>query len=37
MFDLVLSNQVNNYALTMHLKQAEHSNSIPGRFHPDVF
>ncbi|XP_044464860.1 uncharacterized protein LOC123195275 [Mangifera indica] len=29
--------EVNNYALTMHLKQAEQSNSIPGRFHPDVF
>ncbi|CAN1240764.1 hypothetical protein LINPERPRIM_LOCUS4664 [Linum perenne] len=29
--------QVNNYALTMHLKQAQQSSSIPGRFHPDVF
>ncbi|XP_076888787.1 uncharacterized protein LOC143539335 [Bidens hawaiensis] len=29
--------QVNNYALSMHLKQAQESNSIPGRFHPDVF
>ncbi|KAI3786005.1 hypothetical protein L1987_45132 [Smallanthus sonchifolius] len=29
--------QVNNYALTMHLKQAQESNSIPGRFYPDVF
>ncbi|XP_038701128.1 uncharacterized protein LOC119997955 [Tripterygium wilfordii] len=29
--------EVNNYALTMHLKQAEQSNSIPGHFHPDVF
>ncbi|KAM0000478.1 putative ubiquitin system component CUE, UBA-like superfamily [Helianthus debilis subsp. tardiflorus] len=29
--------QVNNYALTMHLKQAQESNSIPGRFHPDIF
>lgn len=29
--------EVNNYALTMHLKQAQQSNSIPGRFHPDVF
>ncbi|KAJ4709045.1 Ubiquitin system component Cue [Melia azedarach] len=29
--------EVNNYALTMHLKQADQSNSIPGRFHPDVF
>lgn len=29
--------EINNYALTMHLKQAQQSNSIPGRFHPDVF
>eukprot|EP01018_Ginkgo_biloba_P014369 Gb_00986 [translate_table: standard] len=29
--------EVNNYALTMHLRQAQGSNSIPGRFHPDVF
>ncbi|XP_009778098.1 uncharacterized protein LOC107766032 [Nicotiana tabacum] len=29
--------EVNNYALSMHLKQAQQSNSIPGRFHPDVF
>ncbi|KAI3766248.1 hypothetical protein L2E82_16301 [Cichorium intybus] len=29
--------EVNNYALTMHLKQAQESNSMPGRFHPDVF
>ncbi|KAJ9141010.1 hypothetical protein P3X46_031595 [Hevea brasiliensis] len=29
--------ELNNYALTMHLKQAQQSNSIPGRFHPDVF
>ncbi len=29
--------EVNNYALTMHLRQAQESNSIPGRFHPDVF
>ncbi|KAJ7962841.1 Ubiquitin system component Cue [Quillaja saponaria] len=29
--------EVNNYALMMHLKQAQQSNSIPGRFHPDVF
>lgn len=28
--------EVNNYALTMHLKQATQSNSI-GHFHPDVF
>ncbi|XP_050232940.1 uncharacterized protein LOC126681442 [Mercurialis annua] len=29
--------EVNNYALTMHLKQAQQSSAIPGRFHPDVF
>ncbi|KAL6221659.1 hypothetical protein ACLB2K_005055 [Fragaria x ananassa] len=29
--------EVNNYALTMHLKQAQQSSSIPGQFHPDVF
>ncbi|CAN4113045.1 unnamed protein product [Withania somnifera] len=29
--------EVNNYALTMHLKQAQQGSSIPGRFHPDVF
>ncbi|KAF6158168.1 hypothetical protein GIB67_014962 [Kingdonia uniflora] len=30
--------EVNNYALNMHLKQAQQSNSsIPGRFHPDIF
>ncbi|XP_022980765.1 uncharacterized protein LOC111480055 [Cucurbita maxima] len=29
--------EINNYALTMHLKQTEQSSSIPGRFHPDVF
>lgn len=29
--------EVNNYALTMHLRQAQQSNSIPGRFHPDIF
>ncbi|KAJ8753151.1 hypothetical protein K2173_017719 [Erythroxylum novogranatense] len=29
--------EVNNYALTMHLKAAQQSSSIPGRFHPDVF
>ncbi|KAL4589089.1 hypothetical protein LXL04_001991 [Taraxacum kok-saghyz] len=29
--------EVNNYALTMHLRQAQDSNSIPGRFHPDIF
>ncbi|KAK8581687.1 hypothetical protein V6N13_144699 [Hibiscus sabdariffa] len=29
--------EVNNYALTMHLKQAQQGSSIPGRFNPDVF
>lgn len=29
--------EVNNYSLTMHLKQAQQGSSIPGRFHPDVF
>ncbi|KAJ6802657.1 uncharacterized protein M6B38_349290 [Iris pallida] len=29
--------EVSNYALAMHLKQAQQSNSIAGRFHPDVF
>ncbi|XP_021760755.1 uncharacterized protein LOC110725599 [Chenopodium quinoa] len=29
--------EVNNYALAMHLKQAEANNSIPGRFNPDIF
>lgn len=29
--------EVNNYALTMHLRQAEQSSSIPGHFNPDVF
>ncbi|GKB55361.1 hypothetical protein Tco_0906114 [Tanacetum coccineum] len=29
--------QVNNYSLTMHLKQAQQGSSIPGRFNPDVF
>ncbi|PKI32002.1 uncharacterized protein LOC116199372 [Punica granatum] len=29
--------EVNNYALRMHLRQAEQSNAWPGRFHPDVF
>ncbi|MCD9638260.1 hypothetical protein HAX54_022112 [Datura stramonium] len=29
--------EVNNYALTMHLKQAQQGSSIPGRFHPDIF
>ncbi|XP_051147701.1 uncharacterized protein LOC127262886 [Andrographis paniculata] len=29
--------EVNNYALMMHLRQAQQNNSIPGRFNPDVF
>ncbi|CAM8923050.1 unnamed protein product [Rhodiola kirilowii] len=29
--------EVNNYALAMHLKQSQQSNSISGRFNPDVF
>ncbi|KAK9130645.1 hypothetical protein Sjap_011132 [Stephania japonica] len=29
--------EVNNYALTMHLKQSQQNSSIPGRFHPDIF
>ncbi|CAD6336137.1 unnamed protein product [Miscanthus lutarioriparius] len=29
--------EINNYALTMHLKQAQQNSSIPGRFNPDVF
>ncbi|XP_074274009.1 uncharacterized protein LOC141597443 [Silene latifolia] len=29
--------EVNNYALGMHLKQAQQNNTIPGRFNPDVF
>nr|GMD35550.1 Biogenesis of lysosome-related organelles complex 1 subunit 6 like [Ipomoea batatas] len=29
--------EVSNYALKMHLLQAQQGNNIPGRFHPDVF
>nr|GEU59929.1 hypothetical protein [Tanacetum cinerariifolium] len=29
--------EVEKYALTMHLKQAQEGSSMPGRFHPDVF
>ncbi|CAI9753621.1 unnamed protein product [Fraxinus pennsylvanica] len=29
--------EVNNYALTLKLRQAQQSNSIPRHFHPDVF
>ncbi|KAM3228381.1 hypothetical protein ACQJBY_059808 [Aegilops geniculata] len=28
--------EINNYALRMHLQQAQQNNSMPGRFHPDV-
>ncbi|KAH9302683.1 hypothetical protein KI387_014266, partial [Taxus chinensis] len=29
--------ELNNYALTLHLRKAEEGSSMPGRFHPDVF
>ncbi|EMS68254.1 hypothetical protein TRIUR3_03383 [Triticum urartu] len=29
--------EINNYALQMHLKQAQQSSSMPGRYNPDVF
>ncbi|KAI0492360.1 hypothetical protein KFK09_026631 [Dendrobium nobile] len=29
--------EVNNYALAMHLKQAQQGSSMPDRFHPDIF
>lgn len=29
--------EVNNYALSMHLRQAQQGNPFPGRFPPDVF
>lgn len=29
--------EINNYALRVHLKQAQQNNSLPGRFPPDVF
>ena len=29
--------EVNNYSLTLHLRQAQDGSSMPGRFHPDVF
>jgi hypothetical protein len=29
--------ELNNYSLTMHLRQAQEGSSMPGRFHPDVF
>uniref|UniRef100_A0A0A9B798 Uncharacterized protein n=1 Tax=Arundo donax TaxID=35708 RepID=A0A0A9B798_ARUDO len=32
-----MSLEVNNYALRIHLSQAQQGSSIPKRFHPDVF
>lgn len=29
--------ELNNYSLTLHLRQAQEGSSMPGRFHPDVF
>lgn len=29
--------ELNNYALKLHLRQAEEGSSMPGRFHPDIF
>ncbi|KAK4375463.1 hypothetical protein RND71_006140 [Anisodus tanguticus] len=29
--------EANNYSLKMQLQQAQQCNSIPGRFHPDIF
>eukprot|EP01018_Ginkgo_biloba_P032132 Gb_32172 [translate_table: standard] len=29
--------ELNNYALTIHLRKAEEGSSMPGRFHPDIF
>ncbi|KAL3835529.1 hypothetical protein ACJIZ3_010265 [Penstemon smallii] len=29
--------EMNNYALSLHLRQAQQSNTLPGRFNPDVF
>jgi hypothetical protein len=29
--------EVNNYALSLHLRKAQEQNCMPGRFHPDVF
>jgi hypothetical protein len=29
--------EVNNYALSLHLRKAQEGSSIPGRFHPDLF
>ncbi|XP_006660421.1 uncharacterized protein LOC102700645 [Oryza brachyantha] len=33
----IRSLEVNNYALSMHLRQAQQANSIPGHFHRDIF
>ncbi|CAM6091548.1 unnamed protein product [Calypogeia fissa] len=29
--------ELNNYALSLHLRKAQEGSSIPGRFHPDLF
>lgn len=29
--------ELNNYSLTLHLRQAQEGSTMPGRFHPDVF
>lgn len=29
--------ELNNYSLKIHLQRAQEANSIPGRFHPDIF
>ncbi|CAA7397803.1 unnamed protein product [Spirodela intermedia] len=29
--------EINNYSLSMHLRQAQQGSSMPGRFHPDIF
>jgi hypothetical protein len=33
----VRSLELNNYALQMHLRMAQDSSSMPGRYHPDVY
>ncbi|KAL5205940.1 hypothetical protein ABZP36_034149 [Zizania latifolia] len=33
----IRSLEVNNYALSMHLRQAQQGSSIPGHFHRDIF
>lgn len=35
--DQVRTLELNNYSLTLHLRQAQEGSSMPGRFHPDVF